>query len=161
DDEGYLLLSVKHYLNGGRLYTDTFTLFGPFYFFAQWIFFRLLHFPLTHDGGRFVTLIYWLVSGVFAGLFVERISKSLLLGAHAGLGCVTVSAFLADEPGHPQQVVLLLWMVASYLTLPRTSGRMTLAMFLLGAIAAALLFPKVNVGVFYVAALANALACAI
>ena len=29
DDEGYLLLSLKHYLNGGSLYTDTFTSFVP------------------------------------------------------------------------------------------------------------------------------------
>ena len=40
DDEGYLLLSLKHYLDGGHLYTDTFTNYGPFYYFVQWIFFR-------------------------------------------------------------------------------------------------------------------------
>jgi hypothetical protein len=161
DDEGYLLLSLKHYLNGGRLYTDTFTQYGPFYYFAQSLFFRVLHFPVTHDGGRIVTLIYWLLSALFAGLFVHRVSKSLLLGGAAGLGCVTVGAFLASEPGHPQQVVLLLWMATGYLALPRASDRTTLRVFLLGAIAAALLFTKVNVGVFYIAALAHALVCVI
>jgi hypothetical protein len=35
DDEGYLLLSLKNYLDGGPLYTDTFTQYGPFYYFAQ------------------------------------------------------------------------------------------------------------------------------
>jgi hypothetical protein len=161
DDEGYLLLSLNHYLNGSHLYTDTFTQYGPFYYFAQWIFFRVLHLPVTHDGGRLVTLVCWLISALFAGLFIQRISKSLLLGAAAGLGCVTVGAFLANEPGHPQQVLLLLWMVAVYLALPQTSGRTTLQMFLLGAIAAGLLFTKINVGVFYVAALANALVCVV
>jgi hypothetical protein len=161
DDEGYLLLSLKHYLNGGRLYTDTFTQYGPFYYFAQSLFFRVLHFPVTHDGGRIVTLIYWLLSALFAGLFVHRVSKSLLLGGAAGLGCVTVGAFLADPAGHPQQVVLLLWMATGYLALPRASGRTTLRVFLLGAIAAALLFTKVNVGIFYIAALAHALVCVI
>jgi hypothetical protein len=161
DDEGLVLLSLKHYLDGGRLYTDTFAPYGPFYYFAQWIFFRVLHFPVTHDGGRFVTLVYWLASALLAGLFVRGISKSLLLGAAAALGCVTVGAFLANEPGHPQQLVLLLWMAASCLTLQPTSGRTTSAMFLLGVVAAALLFTKINVGVFYIAALANALACVI
>ena len=162
DDEGYLLLSLRHYLNGGHLYTDTFTQYGPFYYFAQWIFFRVLHFPVTHDGGRLVTLVYWLLSALLAGLFVQRISKSLLLGAAAGLGFVTAGAFLANEPGHPQQVVLLLWMTASYLSLPLApSDRTTLRMFWLGAVAAALLFTKVNVGVFFIAALVNALVCVI
>jgi hypothetical protein len=161
DDEGYVLLSLKAYLNGGHLYSDTFSNYGPFYYYAQWIFFRVLHFPVSHDGGRLVTLVYWLVSALFAGLFVQRISKSALLGGAAGLGCVTVGAFLANEPGHPQQVVLLLWMVAIYLGLPQTSGRTTLRMFLLGAIAAGLLFTKINVGVFYVAALASALVCVV
>jgi hypothetical protein len=121
----------------------------------------VLHFPVTHDGGRIVTLVYWLVSALFAGLFVQRISKSLLLAGAAGLVSVIMGAFLASEPGAPQQVVLLLWMAATYLTLPRTSGRTTLGMFMLGAVAAALLFTKVNVGVFFVAALANALVCVI
>jgi hypothetical protein len=83
DDEGYLLLSLKHYLNGSDLYTDIVTQYGPFYYFAQWMFFRVLHFAVTHDGGRLVTLVYWLVSALLAELFVQRISKSLLLGGAA------------------------------------------------------------------------------
>ena len=39
DDEGYLLLSLKHYMDGGHLYTDTFTNYGPFSYFVQWILF--------------------------------------------------------------------------------------------------------------------------
>src|SRR5437773_918448 len=97
DDEGYVLLSLKHYLDGGHLYTDTFTNYGPFYYLVQWLFFRGLHFPITHDGGRLVTLIYWLISALLAGAFIQRISKSLVLGGAAALGCVTVGAFLANE----------------------------------------------------------------
>src|SRR5690242_6884778 len=78
DDEGYMLLSLRHYLTEGHLYTLTFSQYGPAYFLAQSLFFRLLHFPVNHDGGRVVTLIYWLVSSVVAGVFIARVTKSAL-----------------------------------------------------------------------------------
>jgi hypothetical protein len=33
-DEGYVLLSLDHYLQGGSLYTEVFSQYGPFYFYA-------------------------------------------------------------------------------------------------------------------------------
>jgi hypothetical protein len=108
--------------------TDLFITMRNGYFYECFIFrFRTM--------GVIGSLVYWLVSALFAGLFVQRISKSALLGGAAGLGSVTVSAFLANEPGHP--VVLLLWMVASYLALPGNAGRTNLQIFLLGVAAAA------------------------
>ncbi len=160
DDEGYLLLSLKHYLSEGRLYTDTYAQYGPFYYFAQGIFFQVFHVPVSHDGGRLVTLVYWLGAGLLAGLFIEKLSNSLLLGCTAALACIMVGGVaLANEPGHPQQIVLLLWMAASYLSILRLSERTTWRLFVLGAIGAALIFTKINIGVFYIAALAHALFC--
>ncbi len=60
DDDGYFLLMIKHYLGGEHLYTEVFSQYGPFYTFAQKIMFRLLGLPVTHDGGRMVTLVLWL-----------------------------------------------------------------------------------------------------
>lgn len=34
DDEGYMLVSLKSFLNQGHLYDDVFTQYGPFYFEA-------------------------------------------------------------------------------------------------------------------------------
>jgi len=161
DDEGYFLLAIKHYLSEGRLYTGTYAQYGPFYYFAQAVFFRLLHFPINHDGGRLVTLIYWLGAGFFAALLVSKLSKSLLLGCASGLGCVLVASVLANEPGHPQQVVLLLWIAASYLSVAEPDEGIVWRLFLLGAIGGALVFTKINIGVFYVAALAHAVFCLI
>lgn len=161
DDEGYILLSLKHYLTEGHLYTDTFSQYGPFYYFAQKIFLGMFHLPVTHDVGRLVTLVYWLASGLFAGLFVNKISKSLLLGCAAGLSCIIVGWVLANEPGHPQQVLLLVFMASTYFSVPGSSGRMSLRLAFLGAMGAELAFTKVNVGVFYVAALAHALLCVV
>ena len=45
DDEGYLLLAIDHYLKGGHLFTDVFSQYGPFYFYAQGALFGLLRSP--------------------------------------------------------------------------------------------------------------------
>src|SRR5690349_9445569 len=76
DDEGYMLLSLKHYLNEGHLYTLTFSQYGPVYYLAHSLFFRVLHFPLTHDGGRVVTFIFWMATSLLAGVFVSRVTRS-------------------------------------------------------------------------------------
>jgi hypothetical protein len=159
DDEGYILLSLAHYIEHGHLYTETFSQYGPFYFYAQGIFFQLLHIPLTHDTGRLVTLIYWLTSALLAAQLIYKLSKSILLGCAAGLGCVIVASVVANEPGHPQQLVLLLFMLGSSLSLLSGSGRTDLRLFVLGGVGAALVFTKVNVGIFYIAALAHTLFC--
>src|SRR5580704_14729693 len=112
DDEGYMLVSLAHYIHIGHLYTQTFSEYGPFYFYAQGIFFQLLRLPVTHDMGRLVTLVYWVASSLLAAVFVFRVSKSTFLACAAGLGCMLASRGLASEPGHPQQVVLLLLMIA-------------------------------------------------
>jgi hypothetical protein len=159
DDEGYMLVSLAHYLKQGHLYTQTFSQYGPFYFYAQGIFFQLLHLPLTHDMGRLVTLVYWVVSSLLAAVFVYRASKSVFLACAAWLSCMLSSRVLANEPGHPQQVVLLLYMLAACLSLPSLPGRYSVRLFFLGCVGAALAFTKVNLGVFYIAGLAHALVC--
>jgi hypothetical protein len=123
----------------------------------------VLHFPVTHDGGRLVTFVYWLVSALFAGPFVQRISNSLLLGGTAlarlyyrwrilrrrTRASTTAGAASVDgcELSHSTGDL----------------GPHDFENFLatVGAVGAALLFTKVNVGVFYTAALASALVCVI
>ncbi len=159
DDEGYILVSLAHYINNGHLYTQTFSQYGPLYFYIQGIFFQLLHLPVNHDMGRLVTLVYWAASSLLASVFVHRLSKSLVLACAAGLCIMLAGRVLAAEPGHPQQVILLLYMIAACLSLPSISGRYYLRLLLLGCVGAALVFTKVNVGVFYVAGVAHAVVC--
>ena len=156
DDEGYVLLSLDHYLAGGHLYTEVFSQYGPFYFFAQSALFRLLHLPLTHDGGRLATLILWLISAALGAWFVHRVSRSLALATAAGLACLVLVRDISFEPGHPQQWILPMLMLACCAATFSGSG-----FLVLGALGAALVFTKINVGVFYFAAVALALACAL
>ena len=57
DDEGYMLLSLKHYLAGGHLYTQVFTEYGPVFFWIQSSLFHIFHQQVTHDAGRRITLL--------------------------------------------------------------------------------------------------------
>ena len=75
DDEGYLLLAIDHYLKGGHLFTEVFSQYGPFYFYAQGALFRLLHLPVNHDTGRLVTLVCWQLSALSGGYFVFKVTK--------------------------------------------------------------------------------------
>jgi len=159
DDEGYLLLSLVHYVRGGSLYRDTYSQYGPFYFCLQATLFSILRLQINHDTGRFVTLLYWITSALLAGRFVCRISHSIVLGAAAIICSTFLAAVLANEPGHPQQVVLLLLAAASCLSLPGGFGLSSRGLLALGAIGAALLLTKINVGVFYIAALGQTLLC--
>jgi hypothetical protein len=86
----------------------------------------------------------------------------LFLTTAGGFCCLLVGSSLTNEPDHPQQVLLLLYMLAAclaQLTLPADSARYGVRLFLLGCVGAALAFTKVNVGIFFVAGLAQALFC--
>jgi hypothetical protein len=159
DDEGYFLLSLARYFRPGPLDPGTFNPYGPFYYYAQQACFRLFGLPVTHDAGRFVTLLFWMASALLAGVFVYRVSRSLLLGAAATLSCISVASVLAHEPGHPQQEILVLLTLAACLSLSIGTPRKGASLLLLGAVGAALMFSKINVGAFYLAALAHALFC--
>ena len=155
DDEGYMLLMFQHYFSGGHLYTQVFSQYGPFAFFAEGTLFHLLHLPVNHDSGRFVTLIWWLVAAALGGCFAYRLSRSTILGSAAGLATMATGRVLSMEPVHPQQLILPLLMLACCVSV--APGR--IALILLGALGAALFFTKINVGVFYFAALAITLVC--
>jgi len=155
DDEGYMLLSLKHYLAGEHLYTEVASQYGPFYLFAQATLFRLLSLPVNHDAGRTVTVICWLLSATLAGYFVYRISRNTILASAAGLASVLLDRVLASEPGHPQQIILPILMLACCVSIYNGPA----SFVLIGALGVALIFTKINVGAFFLAAVGLTLLC--
>lgn len=139
DDEGYMLQSFAHYFAGGHLYTEVFSEYDPFNFIAERALFQLLHLPVNHDAGRLVTLIWWLLSAVLAGVFTYRLPRNTHLASAAGLATMALGRALANEPGHPNQLVLPLLMLACCASVTRR--RMSL--LLLGLFGAALFFTKI------------------
>ena len=148
DDEGYVLLTLKHYFAGEHLYSQVFTQYGPFYFFVQKSIFSLLHLPVTFDAGRMVFYGYWVSASLLGGLFVFRVSKNVTLASASALTVMWLLRAMAFEPNHPEQMVILLLMGACVAAIKPDRT----ALFILGAIGTALLFTKINVGVFFLLA---------
>jgi len=155
DDEGYILLSFRHYFAGEQLYTRVASDYGPFSFFAEKALFEVLRLPVNHDAGRLVTLICWMMAAVLAGYFTYQFSKNTILATASGLATMLLGKVLANEPGHPQQLILPILILACCASM----SRRRMSLLLLGVLGALLFFTKINVGVFYFFAIAQVLLC--
>src|SRR4051794_25423124 len=146
DDDGYLLMSLRKYDAGGSLYTDVYSQYGPGVFVLVGSALRAIGVALTNDGARAVNLTLWLASTLLVGLSLLRLTRRFLVSV-AGL----LVAFLllkpdANEPLHPGATIgfLLVAIVAAAAFLLPSRPRAALAA--IGALGAALLSIKVNVG---------------
>lgn len=155
DDEGYILISLRHYMAGGHLYSQVFTQYGPAFYFIQSGLFHLLHQPITHNGGRIVTLLLWIAAAVAGAWLLYRISRSLLLASAALLMMMLAGASMAGSPNHPQHLILLLLVLSCCAALSLSPPRL----IALGALGATLLFIKINIGLFFFVALFATLVC--
>jgi hypothetical protein len=150
DDEGGLLLSLINYLRHGDLYRSTFAQYGPFYFYVQQTMHGILHLPVNHDGARSLTLVYWLSASLLPMCFVYRLTRSLPLASVSFLLTLIISKVLCSEPGHPQEVILVLIQSSLILSLLASGRWSTVAFVGIGLIAAFLCLIKINVGVFFI-----------
>lgn len=159
DDEGYMLTALKGFAKHGHLYDEVFTQYGPFYYEAWGGLFSLFGIPFTHDGGRAVTMVVWIVTSLALGVATMRIAGSLLLGLGTQMLVFSALGVLANEPMHPGGMICLLLaaiVAISCLVRDRVSP---LALAALGGAVAALILVKVNVGFFALASVV--LACAV
>src|SRR5215471_51681 len=59
DDEGTMMITVKLYLAGGRIYQDVVSRYGPVYYFYQLLIHTLTATPVSHDVTRFMSIFHW------------------------------------------------------------------------------------------------------
>ena len=156
DDEGAMLVSLRSFISGHALYDQVVLQYGPFYFEV----FRLLGtlgVSFDNDSGRLVTLAVWLGIALLAGVAVFAFTRNLGLGLTTYLITFATASF-TGEPMHPAGLVMLLVIGIASVALfsaDRWSGRWPfLAM---GALTAAAILTKINVGGF--AAISLAFAC--
>lgn len=155
DDEGYALHMCMQFMAGLRPYTELYCQYGPVFLFVQRLMFHLLRLPVTHDSGRLIMEIFWIGSSAFAGLFTYARTPNIWLACAAGFAMEWLGRVLAFEPNHPQQIIFILLVLACYAATIRSG----LGPFLMGAVGTALFFTKINVGIFYFAALIIVLVC--
>ncbi|MBL9188308.1 MAG: hypothetical protein JNK23_12555 [Opitutaceae bacterium] len=150
DDEGYVLLSLKNFSEHSGLYRDVYTQYGPFPFVTYHAL-QLLGVPLTHTVGRVITLGAWAGTAWACMALVGHATRSLVVRL-AVLAAVFVYLWaMANEPSHPGGLIVFLTALLAllgYRWIER--GQWTPWAILAGAIAAALLLTKINVGVFAV-----------
>lgn len=151
DDEGYVLMGLKQFSAGGRLYGEVFTQYGPTPFLYYDSLHRLLDWPITNLFGRSLTLLHWLVAALASGLIAWRLSGRYW----TALGTLAVVFgflwMMTWEPPHPGGLIALIaaiGLAAAVEAIER--GRTVLAAVVLGLAGAALVLTKINVGLLWI-----------
>ncbi len=150
DDEGYVLLSVKNFSEHGRLYDEVFTQYGPVPFLYYDSLHRLLDWPITNLFGRTVTLLHWIGAALAAGLIAWRLSQRYWTALFTMVAVFGYLWQMTWEPPHPGGLIALLTaagLAGAVEALWR--GRTGITTLLLGLVGAALIFTKINVGLFW------------
>ena len=149
DDEGYLLMTVRHFLDGKKLYADIQTVYGPLYFVWKWFVHGILGVPLSNHAVRLTGAFLW----IGTSLALARVS--LRLTGKIGLAVLTYVASICylwvftSEPGHPHETAtfaIALFLVA-VTERDGKSGRWLPVWA--GVTGGALLMTKINLGVFF------------
>lgn len=156
DDEGWGLIGVRGFLEGHSLYSDIFSFYGPFYYCYEWMVHSVLAIPLTHDATTALCVAHWLIGSAILAVAGYLLSRSLLIAGLVFMQMALHLTPLAREPGHPQEVAVLLLCAAAMVAAGGRRPRDRL--WMLVAIGVALIFTKINIGVFYGCALLLALA---
>ncbi len=145
-DEGYLMITMRGFLDGHALYDDVFTQYGPVYYWLRYPLFTLLGLPLDHDSTRLLTMATWLATATLLAWGVQRATQSLLLGWFAFMQAVVHLSRLAKEPGHPQELIVLL-LCGVFLALSRLPVS-RLGWTIVAVLGALIAMIKINVGVY-------------
>ena len=156
-DEGYLMITVQGFNSGHALYDSVFTQYGPFYYFYEWLLHTVLRIPLTHDATRLLCAFHWITASCLLGLTARRLTGSALAGIFVAMQSLVHLSAIAHEPGHPQELVVVLVALAMLAATRVATGARSLGM--LAVITALLAFTKINVGLFFGFALLLALRC--
>ncbi|MFH0909347.1 MAG: hypothetical protein V1929_11340 [bacterium] len=147
DDEGYLMISLRGYLEGYPLYDAVFTQYGPFYYLYHGLIRTLTAMPLTHDTTRLLCVVHWLAAAVILGWAGGVMTRSVPVALFVFMQAVMHLVPLSGEPGHPQELVALL--LAIGLLAAAGGSHRPLTFVMLGAVGAALFLTKINAGLFF------------
>lgn len=153
DDEGTLLITVQAFAGGDNLYSDIYSAYGPFYYELFGGLFSLLGEDVTTNASRTIVIVVWVSTSLLFGLAAQKLSDSLAVGVTGMIAAFAALGVLINEPMHPQGLCVLLLGAFSLLAVRgEHSRRLAWAGAGAGALLAALLLTKVNLGIFATAA---------
>ena len=149
DDEGYVMITVRQFVDGRGLYDDVYSQYGPFYYAVRLLVLSVLQIPVSHDATRLLTLATWICVAGLIGAFLLRVTRSGVVALIGFFASIQHLRPLADEPGHPQELCLLLLALLVLLAARwNASHQAWRLMTAAGVILAALTLTKINVGVY-------------
>lgn len=152
DDEGYVLFSLKNFAEHGGLYDRVYSQYGPFFF----AFHKLLHavgLDFTNLTARLLALGWWLGSVALCATLVWRVTRSLAATVFTAGAVFLRLIQMVNEPSHPGGLITLAVSLVALagIAWPERPRRTALV---IGAMVAALVLTKINVGVFLLAGVA-------
>jgi hypothetical protein len=156
-DEGYLMITVQGFNSGNALYDAVFTQYGPLYYFYEWLLHSVHAIPLTHDATRLLCVFHWLVAAFVLGLAAWKMTRSSMAALFVSVQAVVHLSSIANEPGHPQELVVVLLALGMFVASRFARSRWPLET--LAIITALLVFTKINIGIFFGFALLLAMRC--
>ena len=156
DDEGFFDYSLNLFVAGHPLYNGIFSQYGPFYYEVFGAVFKVLGHGASTDSGRLINLVLWLASSLGLGICAHRLSGRLVIGVVTSASAFVLMNNLALDPMHPQALVCALLTAMLLVTAFMVERAPRIAMHVIGALAAALLLTKINVGVYAIVSIAFA-----
>lgn len=152
DDEGTLLVTVQAFAHGDVLYRDIYSPYGPFYYELFGGLFALTGKAVTTDASRSIVIICWIAASLLYGVAAQRLSGHLTLGAAGMIAAFAPLVVLANEPMHPQVLCVVLLGGITLLAVTASDRSPRLWGGLAGALLAALVLTKLNLGAYALAA---------
>jgi hypothetical protein len=157
DDEGTMMWGIKRFFEGGVLYDQVASIYGPVYYFYQWCAHVLTGTPLSHHSVRLVSIAFWVATALIVFLLVYRTTGSLVLASLAHILAFSAMGFIGEEPAHPQEACIVLLMALGLACFVRNR---LWRPAMLGALAGLAAATKINLGLFAVIAFATGFAYA-
>ena len=155
DDEGGLIESVRSFVTGHALYDQIPSIYGPVFYFYEWLGHTVMGVLPTNDSIRILSVASWVAATLLSLWFTRAVTASWMISLGVALVTFRLASFVGLEPGHPQEVCLVLTIGAAAVAVARWSVLVRLA--LLGGIAFALAATKINAGIFMAAVVAVSL----